>query len=87
MVSCWAVSNKFLFSNENKLVIAWWLDSVNKIFPTISLNSNLKEESIKMRKLNPQFFKPKALQRYLRVMDIIAQTHFVSHWENKDEIK
>jgi len=71
----------------SKLVTAWWPDSVNKIFPTTSLNSKLKEESIKMRKFHPQFFKPEALQRYVGVMDIIAQRHFVSHWKNKDETK
>nr|CBN88268.1 cytochrome P450 monoxygenase [Medicago truncatula]CBN88269.1 cytochrome P450 monoxygenase [Medicago truncatula] len=86
VVCCGAASNKFLFSNENKLVTAWWPDSVNKIFPTTSLDSNLKEESIKMRKLLPQFFKPEALQRYVGVMDVIAQRHFVTHWDNKNEI-
>ncbi|CAI0444790.1 unnamed protein product, partial [Linum tenue] len=29
-----AAGNKFLFSNENKLVVAWWPDSVKKIFPS-----------------------------------------------------
>ena len=77
MVSCGASCNKFLFSNENKLVTAWWPCSVNKIFSTLSFNSNLMEECMKMRKLLPQFFKPDALHRYVGVMDIIAQRHLV----------
>ncbi|KAL0440141.1 UNVERIFIED_CONTAM: Beta-amyrin 28-monooxygenase [Sesamum latifolium] len=36
IVFCGASGNKFLFSNENKLVQAWWLSSVDKVFPTFS---------------------------------------------------
>ncbi|KAK6944637.1 Cytochrome P450 [Dillenia turbinata] len=84
-VLCGPAGNKFLFSNENKHVTAWWPDSVNKIFPS-SLQTDSKEEAKKMRKLMPQFFKPEALQRYIGIMDNIAQRHFASGWENKDEI-
>ncbi|WJX54124.1 beta-amyrin 28-monooxygenase [Trifolium repens] len=82
VVFCGAACNKFLFSNENKYVVAWWPESVNKIFPT-TLDS--KEESIKTRKLLPQFLKPEALQRYVGIMDTIAQRHF-SLWENKYQV-
>ncbi|KAJ9145638.1 hypothetical protein P3X46_028000 [Hevea brasiliensis] len=84
-VLCGAAGNKFMFSNENKLVVAWWPDSVNKIFPS-SLQTSSKEEAKKMRKLLPQFLKPEALQRYIGIMDSIAQRHFASGWENKDEV-
>ncbi|EEF39448.1 beta-amyrin 28-monooxygenase [Ricinus communis] len=84
-VFCGASANKFLFSNENKLVQAWWPDSVNKIFPS-SLQTSSKEEAIKMRKLLPQFMKPEALQRYIGIMDTIAQRHFASGWEKKNEV-
>ncbi|XP_021278523.1 beta-amyrin 28-oxidase [Herrania umbratica] len=84
-VFCGAAGNKFLFSNENKLVTAWWPSSVDKIFPS-SLQTSSKEESKKMRKLLPQFLKPEALQRYIGIMDTIAQRHFASGWENKDEV-
>ncbi|KAF2290127.1 hypothetical protein GH714_003056 [Hevea brasiliensis] len=84
-VLCGAAGNKFMFSNENKLVVAWWPDSVNKVFPS-SLQTSSNEEAKKMRKLLPQFFKPEALQRYIGIMDTIAQRHFASGWENKDEV-
>ncbi|XVF69801.1 hypothetical protein PTKIN_Ptkin11bG0110600 [Pterospermum kingtungense] len=84
-VFCGAACNKFLFSNENKLVTAWWPSSVNKVFPS-SLQTSAKEESKKMRKLLPQFMKPEALQRYIGIMDTIANRHFASGWENKDEV-
>ncbi|XP_065880575.1 beta-amyrin 28-monooxygenase-like [Euphorbia lathyris] len=84
-VICGASGNKFLFSNENKLVQAWWPDSVNKIFPS-SLKSSSKEEAIRMRKLLPQFLKPDALHRYIGIMDDIAQKHFATKWEDKEEV-
>ncbi|GMI74234.1 cytochrome P450, family 716, subfamily A, polypeptide 1 [Hibiscus trionum] len=84
-VFCGAAGNKFLFSNENKLVTAWWPSSVDKIFPS-SLQTSSKEESKKMRKLLPQFLKPEALQRYIGIMDAIAGEHFASQWEDEDRV-
>ncbi|XP_038681238.1 beta-amyrin 28-monooxygenase-like isoform X2 [Tripterygium wilfordii] len=84
-VFCGPTGNKFLFSNENKLVNACWPSHFNKIFPS-SHETSIKDESKKMRELLPKFFKPESLQRYVGVMDTIAQKHFESHWENKDEI-
>nr|QNN89106.1 cytochrome P450 [Azadirachta indica] len=85
VVVCGATANKFLFSNENKLVQAWWPDSVNKIFPSSSQTSS-KEEAKKMRKILPNFLKPEALMRYIGMMDSIAQRHFEAGWEGKEEI-
>ncbi|CAI0414609.1 unnamed protein product [Linum tenue] len=80
-----AAGNKFLFSNENKLVVAWWPDSVNKIFP-FTQNSSSVDESRRMRKLLPQFLKAEALHRYIGIMDSIAERHFASGWEKKQEV-
>ncbi|XP_022842841.1 beta-amyrin 28-oxidase-like [Olea europaea var. sylvestris] len=84
-VFCGAAGNKFLFSNENKLVQAWWPASFDKVFPSSNQTSS-KEEAIKMRKMLPNFLKPEALQRYIGIMDHIAQRHFTDDWENKNEI-
>ncbi|KAL6192266.1 hypothetical protein ACLB2K_038651 [Fragaria x ananassa] len=82
-----AACNKFLFSNENKLVTAWWPSSVNKVFPSsVEDNSSAKEEAKKMRKMLPNFMNPQALQRYIGIMDTIAQRHFALGWENKKEV-
>ncbi|CAN4094563.1 unnamed protein product [Withania somnifera] len=85
-VFCGATGNKFLFSNENKLVQAWWPNSVNKIFPS-STQTSSKEEAIKMRKLLPNFFKPESLKHYIGIMDHIAQAHFATSWEKKSQIE
>lgn len=84
-VFCGAACNKFLFSNENKLVTAWWPSSVNKVFPS-SLQTSSQAEAKKMRKLLPGFMKPEALQRYIGIMDTIAQRHFSADWDNRSEI-
>ncbi|KAJ4709153.1 Cytochrome P450 [Melia azedarach] len=39
-----------------------------------------------MRKFLPQFLKPEALQRYMGIMDHIAQRHFADDWENKHQV-
>ena len=39
-----------------------------------------------MRKLLPRFLKPEALQRYIGIMDHIAQRHFADSWDNRDEV-
>ncbi|KAK7340617.1 hypothetical protein VNO77_21325 [Canavalia gladiata] len=82
---CGATGNKLLFSSENKLVTSWWPDNVNKIFPTTLLTSS-KEESKKLKHMLPHFLKAQALQRYIPIMDSIAQKHFASHWENKTQV-
>ncbi|XP_022960871.1 beta-amyrin 28-oxidase [Cucurbita moschata] len=84
-IFCGPACNKFLFSNENKLVTSWWPDSVNKIFPA-STEINSKESAIRLKKLLPRFLKPEALQRYIGVMDELAQRHFASSWENREQV-
>lgn len=84
-VFCGVAGNKFLFTNENKLVQAWWPASVDKLFPSSNQTSS-KEEAIKMRKMLPNFFKPEALRQYVGIMDQITQRHFSSGWENKEQV-
>lgn len=84
-VFCGAACNKFLFSNENKLVTAWWPSSVNKVFPT-SEETSSQQEARKMRKLLPSFMKPEALHRYVGIMDNVCQKHFETDWGNNKEI-
>ncbi|KAM7477443.1 hypothetical protein LguiA_025656 [Lonicera macranthoides] len=87
-VFCGAGGNKFLFSNENKLVQAWWPSSVDKIFPPANENqlSSSKKEALKVRKMLPNFFKPESLRVYIGIMDQVTETHFASEWDNKDEV-
>ncbi|KAL5705314.1 beta-amyrin 28-monooxygenase [Ranunculus cassubicifolius] len=81
-VFCGPAGNKFLFSNENKLVCSWWPRSVGKFFSTDGNN----EEGIKLRKMIQDSLKPDALQRYIGIMDSIAKQHLHSYWENHKEV-
>lgn len=85
VVLCGPAGNKFLFSNENKLVVAWWPKTVEKIFPSPS-NISGQAEAKKMRKLLPQFLKPEALHRYIPIMDRVVMQHLDREWDNKNEI-
>ncbi|KAL8223082.1 hypothetical protein R6Q57_020481 [Mikania cordata] len=82
-VFCGPTSNKFLFSNEYKLVRMWVPDYVNKLFPS---KSSASDEAMKMRKSFPDFLKPEALQRYIGVMDDVTQKHFSAEWENHEVV-
>ncbi|XP_052200412.1 beta-amyrin 28-monooxygenase-like [Diospyros lotus] len=85
VVFCGSAGNKFLFSNENKLVQAWWPSSVDKVFPS-STQTSSKEEAIILRKMLPNFLKAEALHRYIGIMDGIAQRHFAADWDNKEQV-
>ncbi|KAL7157827.1 hypothetical protein ABFS83_02G102800 [Erythranthe nasuta] len=80
-----ASGNKFLFSNENKLVKAWFPSGIDKIFPS-STRSSSEEEGIKLRRMIHTFLKTEALRRYIGKMDRMAQSHFEEGWENKKEV-
>ncbi|KAH7571327.1 hypothetical protein JRO89_XS04G0023500 [Xanthoceras sorbifolium] len=80
VVFCGAAANKFLFSNENKLVKIRIPDSAIKIFPTLEVDSLMK------RKMIFNFLKPEALMRYTSMMDSIAQKHFESGWEGNQQV-
>ncbi|PON63314.1 Cytochrome P [Parasponia andersonii] len=82
---CGAGCNKFLFSNENKLVAVWWPSSVDKVFPS-STQTSSQVEARKMRKMLPNFLKAEALMRYIGIMDTIAQRQFAADWDNKKEV-
>ncbi|KAM7480831.1 hypothetical protein LguiB_005414 [Lonicera macranthoides] len=88
VVLCGAGGNKFLFSNESKLVQAWWPASIDKIFPPANENqlSSSKKEAMKVREMMPNFFKPESLRVYIGIMDQVTEIHFASEWDNKDEV-
>lgn len=86
IVMCSAPGNKFLFSNENRLVTAWWPSSIDKVFPS-STQTSSNDEMRKMRKLLPQFLRAEALHKYIGIMDTIAQKHLNSDWENKKVVE
>lgn len=73
--------NKFLFSNENKLVTVWWPSSVRKILGTcISTTGGI--QGMQMRRMVSYFVTPDAFTKlYIKKMDSVAQQHITIHWQ------
>ncbi|KAI3967915.1 hypothetical protein MKX01_027098 [Papaver californicum] len=83
-----AAGNKFLFTNEYKLVKIWWPPSIRKI-PTSEdafLPSAPTQSKNLGSKVYPLILKPDILQKYIGVMDSLAIKHFDTHWDNKEVV-
>lgn len=89
VVFCGAAGNKFLFSNENRIVTSWWPNSVKKVLlsPSTPKETSSGGEAKKMRGFLPEFLKAEALQKYVPTMDRMAQNHFEKYWDNNKEVK
>lgn len=82
---CGPTANKFLFSNESKLVATWWPSTFSKLFHSNSSVTStptvLKTKSV--RDVVSAFLKLDVLQNYVRTMDSIAREHVEKEWERK----
>lgn len=80
-VLCGAGGNKFLFSNENKLVTVWWPSSVRKLLgPCLATSPG--DEGKQMRKMVSYLVTPDAFTRlYIKTMDLVSQQHINTHWQ------
>ncbi|XP_052308844.1 beta-amyrin 28-monooxygenase isoform X4 [Populus trichocarpa] len=85
-VFCGPAGNKFLFSNENKLVNLWWPRSVKKLLKS-SLVNVAGDEAKRIRRILLTFLDPDALKRYIERMDLVTQHHISTLWEGKEELK
>lgn len=83
-----ASGNKFLFSNENKILETWYPKSISEIFPSIKRSSGNQATPKRLRKLYPQLLNPDSLRNYIGIMDSRTARYFESHWDkeiNTDE--
>lgn len=82
-VLCGPAGNKFLFSNENKLVTVWWPSSVRKLLgPCLATSGG--DEGKQMRRMVSYFVTPDAFTRlYIKTMDLVSQQHINTHWLGK----
>jgi len=89
----WVVSlpppegNKFLFSQENKLVQNAWPSSVVKLLGNGALTCLIGEKHKQVRKLFSTFFNPEGLQSFVPRMDALARGNLADHWEGKESIQ
>ncbi|MCD7465369.1 hypothetical protein HAX54_001178 [Datura stramonium] len=80
-----AEGNKFLFSNETKLVQVWWPSSVDRIFPKTHQKAN-HEDFATTRKLLSAPLRSESLQRFVGIADAILRRHLQTDW-NCPQIK
>ncbi|KAI3860418.1 hypothetical protein MKW98_011612 [Papaver atlanticum] len=77
-----ASGNKFLFSNENKILETWYPKSISQIFPSIENRGNQGSPK-RLRKLYPQLLNPDSLRNYIGIMDSRTARYFESHWDKE----
>ncbi|KAI3997473.1 hypothetical protein MKX01_008080 [Papaver californicum] len=84
-VLCGLDGNKFLFSNENKLVVSWMPNSIQKLLPFTSKTS-VDDETRKIRIVLSQFLMPGSRQRCISIIDRVVMQHLVTYWDNKRKV-
>ncbi|KDO41269.1 hypothetical protein CISIN_1g011325mg [Citrus sinensis] len=81
-----AEGNKFLFSNDYKLVRSWWPVTFLKVFENAGEEITV-EEVIRARKQFLSFFnEPDALARHVAITDQVVQDHFKCYWDGSKQV-
>ncbi|KAF8398592.1 hypothetical protein HHK36_017523 [Tetracentron sinense] len=86
VILCGAAGNKFLFSNENKLVTSWWPKSLQNLFRLCILTA-VGDEAKRLRRMIMTFLNPEALQRYVGTFDSVTQLHLQNEWDGKEMVE
>lgn len=79
-IFCGHSGNKFIFSNENKLVKSWLPQSMRKVLC-------ISESNTKLRNNLSDFLKPEALKMYIHVMDYYVRQHLDHEWAPNQTLK
>ncbi|ERN13707.1 cytochrome P450 716B1 [Amborella trichopoda] len=85
-VFCGAAGNKFIFSNENRVLVNAWPASVAKLFGR-SVITTTGDEAKRVRKVLMAFLSPEALHEFVGQMDSAARLHLKRYWDGKAEVK
>lgn len=72
-----AEGNKFLYSNEKKLVQVWWPSTLTKIFPTS--DKPISQHSLTIHKIRHLILKPDRLREYVGIMDAVMKEHLQTY--------
>ncbi|KAH6776676.1 hypothetical protein C2S52_014237 [Perilla frutescens var. hirtella] len=86
-VFCGAEGNKFVFTNEDKLVTSWLPESLRKVLMFSADGSKMKIDSASKRILHHQAFSPEALKQYIPAMDALAREHLDRDWNPNPVVK
>ncbi|XP_059067188.1 cytochrome P450 716B1 isoform X2 [Cryptomeria japonica] len=80
-----ADGNKFLFTNENKLVQNSWPASVGKLFERSVINA-VGDDAKRLKGLLMTFLRPEALQKFTGRVDSITRRHLAQYWLGEEEV-
>ncbi|XP_057793545.1 beta-amyrin 6-beta-monooxygenase-like [Salvia miltiorrhiza] len=87
VVLCGAAGNKFIFTNENKLVTPWLPLSLRKVlFPDFDQLRH-QEPKATFHSFKQDMLKPEALRHYMPVMDTLARHHLRHAWKPNSVVK
>ncbi|CAO2835349.1 unnamed protein product [Amaranthus hypochondriacus] len=85
-ILCGPTANKFIFSNENKLLKFWLPNSVSKALA--QQNANPNSNSYKMAdEIAHKFLKLDNIQKFVGIMDSMAQQHLDTFWVPSLQVK
>ncbi|KAH6834099.1 hypothetical protein C2S53_016993 [Perilla frutescens var. hirtella] len=86
-VFCGAEGNKFVFTNEDKLVTSWLPESLRKVLMFSADGGKMKTDSASKRILHHRAFSPEALKQYIPAMDALAREHLDRDWNPNPVVK
>lgn len=78
---CGPAWNKFVFSNEGKMVEMWWPTSVKRLVGPSLVNKVSEEAMVHKKLLMAGFFGTESLINCVPTMDEITRSHLEAHWE------
>nr|ATG29938.1 CYP725A12 [Taxus chinensis] len=87
VVLCGPSHNRFVFSNEGKLVRMSWPSFLQKLLGQDSVLAKTGEEHRIVRAALARFLGPQALQTYMSKMSSEIQNQIDQKWKGKDEVK
>ncbi|KAI3814961.1 hypothetical protein L1987_14610 [Smallanthus sonchifolius] len=85
---CGPQGNKFVFTNENKVLASWWPKSATKVLLfTEVINEDQKVVAPLLANSVHDILKPEALKQCVPVMDSMARKHMENEWAPYKEVK
>ncbi|GLJ43118.1 hypothetical protein SUGI_0894810 [Cryptomeria japonica] len=79
--------NRFLLTNENKLVVMSWPSTFMKLVGQDCLLGKAGEQHRIVRAAFAHFLGPQALQNYMAKMNAHIQQHISEKWKGKEQVK
>ena len=86
VVFCSAAGNKFVFSNENKLVRSWFPKSFDLLFTNNQGSTSTVEEAKRTKKIFGPFLKPDSLRKFIGIIDVFTRKHLESCWHGNEVV-